>query len=231
MGLHSRYLSIADHPTIPMSGGNLIPGSDDWQHHAHDEVFGPHSILPYYYYGLGLGGSGIPTPGQFTIPSQLVHTQESAGGYGYPVHQGLGWDCAAQSSQHGQLAQPFAQPQTEVYEGNLTTTHDGLPPETPTSSEASPSHEIVPAKSSKEKNRVAAAKCRQRVKEENNALLAKVDALRGENEALEDELRGLKEATRSLTLEVLKHNQCGDNNIQRFIQSRAYKVAGGGGGC
>ncbi|KAK7998746.1 hypothetical protein PG991_014941 [Apiospora marii] len=153
-----------------MCGGNLIPGSDDWQQHAQDELSGPHSILPYYSYEFGLGGSGIPTPDQFTNANQLVLAQQSAGGYGYPENQSFVW--VAQSSQHGEPAQPFAQPQTEADPGNMAAIHDGLPPEIPTSLEASPSYEIVPVKSSKEKNRVAAAKCRQRAKEGNKGVVS-----------------------------------------------------------
>ncbi|KAK8036662.1 hypothetical protein PG993_008645 [Apiospora rasikravindrae] len=215
-----------------MSGDNLIPGSDDWQQHAHDELFGPHSILPYYNCEPGLGGSGIPTPDQFTNANQLVLAQESAGGYGYLGNQSFVWDYAAHSSQHGELVPPAAQTQAEVYPGSMAITHDGLWPETPPGSEASPGHVTVSVETiRKEKARLSTAKCRQRAKGKIEALLAREAELRSENEKLEAIKIDLEGKKLSLTQEVFSHSQCGDDNIQRFIQSRACKVAGGGGGC
>ncbi|KAK8010347.1 hypothetical protein PG990_009312 [Apiospora arundinis] len=230
LSLHSSQLSIDYLPTVPMSGDSLIPESQSgWQPHIHNEVFGPYFVVPYDYYSheLGFGGSGILTPEQFTNANQPVLAQEYAGDYGFTVHQGLGWDCAAQFSQYGQLAQPLAQPQTEIYGGRLIATHDSLPPEIMTGSDTSPGHvKVSVVKNRKESARLSAAKCRQKAKRVGNKLEAREAKLRSEWERLEAIKLALEDEKLSLTLEVLRHSRCGDGNIQNYVQSRAGEVAG-----
>ncbi|KAK8869139.1 hypothetical protein PGQ11_007717 [Apiospora arundinis] len=211
-----------------MSSHNLIPEGDDWRQNVHYGVFNSKFIVPNYCYNeVGVGWFGTLTPGEFAVPNELALAQETGGGgYCYPEHPDFVWDCAAQSSQYDQLAQPLAQPPTKVYLGNLATTDHGLQPETPASSETSPRHYVDSVQQrDKEKNREAAARCRKKGKKEHEDLSIKEGQLGIENKRLKAEKRKLMEEKLSLIYEILRHNGCGEPNIQRFIQSRAGDIA------
>ncbi|KAK7927833.1 hypothetical protein PG985_004831 [Apiospora marii] len=211
-----------------MSGDNVIPGSlCDGPPHVY-EVFDPPFIGHNYYYEYeaGLGVPGTLKPGTFAIPNQPALAQVTAGGYGYSGYQGIVWDFAAQPSQYGELAQLPNQPPTEAYLGNLATIDHGLQPETPASSEISPGHHADFARErSQEKNRQAAAKYRKRIKQQNKDLLDKEAEFRTKNESLWATREALEQERMLLIQELFQHSNCGDENIQRYLQLRASHIA------
>lgn len=72
-----------------------------------------------------------------------------------------------------------------------------------------------------EANRVSAAKCRRRKKEQHSELLADYAVLSSQNEALKAEKAAYSEELLRLKGEILQHAGCGSSVIERYIQMAA----------
>ncbi|KAI1131729.1 hypothetical protein F5Y10DRAFT_261892 [Nemania abortiva] len=75
----------------------------------------------------------------------------------------------------------------------------------------------------REKNRVAARKCRLRAKQHNAGLQQRERELRRENRRLLDQANGLRDEILNLKDEILRHSACDSSVIQNYIVAAAHR--------
>ncbi|KAF2649898.1 hypothetical protein K491DRAFT_159243 [Lophiostoma macrostomum CBS 122681] len=76
-----------------------------------------------------------------------------------------------------------------------------------------------------EKNRLAASKCRNRQKKQEEKLVEKGRAVERINKGLKSEVDFLKESMRYLMEDVSRHQTCSDNRLATYVQRRADRLA------
>jgi hypothetical protein len=85
----------------------------------------------------------------------------------------------------------------------------------------------------REKNRLAATKCRERRKKDNCALYEKIHAVMMANKLMKEEVRSLRNQLSNLRMLALKHSMCefscDCNAIQKYNANRAFMAALGAG--
>jgi hypothetical protein len=75
-----------------------------------------------------------------------------------------------------------------------------------------------------ERNRVAAARCRERKRDEQETLETELDEAETRHRELSAYYRVLKDEAFMLKSEILKHGSCGCEMIQRYIKDAAHKA-------
>ncbi|KAH7169683.1 uncharacterized protein B0J16DRAFT_393472 [Fusarium flagelliforme] len=75
-----------------------------------------------------------------------------------------------------------------------------------------------------ERNRVAAARCRERKRDEQEALETELEEAETRHRELSAYCRVLKDEAFMLKSEILEHSSCGCEMIQRYIKDAAHKV-------
>jgi cyclic AMP-dependent transcription factor ATF-2 len=76
-----------------------------------------------------------------------------------------------------------------------------------------------------EKNRIAASKCRNRQKRQEEKLVEKASIVERLNKDLKCEVELLKESMRHLMGDVGRHTNCSDNRLATYVQRRADRLA------
>ncbi|PKY03529.1 hypothetical protein P168DRAFT_213436, partial [Aspergillus campestris IBT 28561] len=69
-----------------------------------------------------------------------------------------------------------------------------------------------------ERNRQAASKCRQKRKRATEELRAQYKELKGKHEQLDALEYDLRDSVTRLKTELLKHHDCGDPNVNAYLQ-------------
>jgi hypothetical protein len=80
------------------------------------------------------------------------------------------------------------------------------------------------SQSSREKNRVAASKCRKKKKEEEKTMLERKEILELQRTMLESTKKELEEEVLTLKTMILQHGNCNFPPIQNYIQTAASRI-------
>lgn len=87
---------------------------------------------------------------------------------------------------------------------------------------SSPEDEItLPQRRRRDKNRVAAARCRKKAKVKTGELQQLYQGLYHKNEILQTEMKELREEVLSLKVDILAHGRCDSVVIQQYIRGAA----------
>ncbi|KAG0045881.1 hypothetical protein BGZ83_008903 [Gryganskiella cystojenkinii] len=77
-----------------------------------------------------------------------------------------------------------------------------------------------------ERNRMAAAKCREKKRQQTLKTIADADAITSRNQALHETLEDLQEEVRTLKNQILCHRDCGCDVIQKFVKTSLGSLTG-----
>ncbi|KAG0215674.1 hypothetical protein BGX28_008920 [Mortierella sp. GBA30] len=70
-----------------------------------------------------------------------------------------------------------------------------------------------------ERNRIAAAKCREKKRQQTLKIISDADEITARNQALHETVEGLREEVRRLQAQILCHRDCGCDVIRRFVKT------------
>ncbi|KAK7743431.1 hypothetical protein SLS62_010575 [Diatrype stigma] len=118
-----------------------------------------------------------------------------------------------------------ASPQTEWTPASTRKRRSATPDMSPgTNSQTSSSSRPTKARRDRERNRVAAAKCRQKAKQSVSELQSRERELLQQNRFLTAHVGNLREEVLSLKNEILRHSQCDSDVIQTYINKAAREI-------